>query len=376
MNVLQINKLYYPTIGGIETSVQQLSEGARRRGVDVKVLVCRPKGNAEFATINGVPVTYAASFGIYNSMPVSIDFMKQFRLAIKEADILHIHMPFPLADLATLLFGKKYTGKIVVSWHCDIVKQKKALLFYKPLMKWLLDRCDLITAESQNVIDNSRFLTSFKNKAVVIPPMVDPYFISASDNTSLCNRTGDTVNILFVGRLVYYKGCHVLIEAFSKTRGAHLTIVGNGPLKGALETQIASLGISDKVTFKQDLNKESLAVEYSNCDFLVLPSIETSEAFGLVQIEAMAFGKPVINTYLPTAVPAVSVDKFTGLTVFPRDVNALAEAMQTLVDNKQLRLSFGRNAYQRVRTMYTEDIVLKKTIEQYNNLLVSRRADR
>ena len=138
LRILEVNKAYYPHIGGIETIIRQYSEElGRLDGVEVKALVCRDgRGRTIREKMCGVDITRAGSFGTYFKCPISLSFIRYLRKMSKKADIVHIHVPFPLADAALMLSGFK--GKVVVSWHSDIVKQKKLMLFYKPFMRYLL----------------------------------------------------------------------------------------------------------------------------------------------------------------------------------------------------------------------------------------------
>ncbi len=365
IKVLQVNKLYYPWTGGIERVVQQLAEGLKDK-TDMKVLVCQEKGRTKVEKINGVIVHRAGSLGMFFSMPVSIAFIKHMRELSKDRDVLHFHMPFPLGDLACLLSG--YKGKVVVWWHSDIVRQKKLMLLYKPIMEKFLKRADVIIVATQGHIDGSDYLPKYRSKCVIIPYGVDRAIEEKADRfikkTQLRKRK--TLNMLFVGRLVYYKGCEVLLKAFEKVEGAELLIIGDGELKEKLEEETALSGLSEKVYFLGNVNEERLIQAFAECDVFVLPSIAKSEAFGLVQIEAMAFGKPVINTNLLSGVPYVSLDHVTGLTVPPNDVQALSEAMQWMVDHEEERIRMGKRARERVKECYRIDDVLKKVLEIYS----------
>ena len=125
--VLEINKAYYPHIGGIESLVRQYSEELSPLGAEVRTLVCRDgRGYTVHERLNGVDLTRAGSFGTYFSCPLSLSFVRLFRKMAKSADAVHINVPFPLADAALLVSG--YKGKVAVSWHSDIVKQKKLML--------------------------------------------------------------------------------------------------------------------------------------------------------------------------------------------------------------------------------------------------------
>ena len=111
------------------------------------------------------------------------------------------------------------------------------------------------------------------------------------------------------------------------------------------------------------LSDEDLKSAFADCDIFVLPSVANSEAFGIVQQEAMVYGKPVINTALPTGVPHVSLDGVTGLTVPPGDADALAAALQRLADDPDLRARFGKAAAARVRTEYRFETIMDKILE-------------
>lgn len=123
LRILQVNKAYFPHIGGIESLVRTFSRELNRRA-QVQVLVCQEKGKGEDRMVEGVPVHYASSLGTYFSCPVSFSFFRKFRQMAKQADVVEIHMPFPLADAACLLSG--YRGAVVVAWHSDVVRQKNS----------------------------------------------------------------------------------------------------------------------------------------------------------------------------------------------------------------------------------------------------------
>lgn len=366
LKILQVNKLYHPTTGGIERVVQQIAEGLNEK-TDMKVLVCQEKGSSIIEKVNGVEVHRASSLGVLFSVPLSLSFFWKLRKLSKDRDVIHFHMPFPIGDLAGLLSGFK--GKIVVWWHSDVVKQKKLMILYKPIMETFLKRADIIIVATQGHIDGSSYLSKYRYKCVIIPFGVDKEIERKGDNY-LANRTisiNHTPTFLFVGRLVYYKGCDILLEAFSKTNGANLTLIGSGELEENLKRRARELGIESKVFFKGSVDEETLSRAFEDCDVFVLPSVVKSEAFGLVQIEAMSYGKPVINTNLSSGVPYVSIDKVTGLTVPPSDIQAMAEAIQWMIDNKEERLLMGKRAKHRVKEYYQMDNMLNKLLDVYES---------
>lgn len=364
LKVLQINKLYYPHTGGIEKVAQQLAEGLNNK-TDMKVLVCQERGLTKTEIINGVRVRRAGSLGVLFSLPISIPFLWQLRKMSKDRDVLQFHMPFPLGDLGCLLSG--YKGKVVVWWHSDVVRQKALMKFYRPIMDKFLQRADVIIVATKGHIDGSDYLPKYRDKCVIIPYGVDKNIELMADEYIKCRLPvkKKKVHILFAGRLVYYKGCDVLLNAFRKVTGADLTIIGSGELEGKLKNQVRTDGMVDRVHFLGNIDETALSNAFEVCDFFVLPSVVKSEAFGLVQIEAMAYGKPVINTNLPSGVPYVSLDQITGLTVPPQDVDALADAMQWMVDHEKERTEMGIKARERVKECYQMEKMLDSVIKLY-----------
>lgn len=368
IKILQVNKLYYPDIGGIERTVQHIAEGLKEK-VEMSVLVCKPKGRGVKEQVNGVEVQRCGSFGMLFSMPISFSFFLELRSKSREQDILQFHAPFPLGDLACLFSG--YRGKIVLYWHSDVVKQKKLMILYRPIMERFLKRTDAIIVGADGVMKGSSYLKPYKDKCVTIPFAVNQkieqmgkkYMEQAQPNME------KYVRFLFVGRLVYYKGVDVLIEAFETVENAELTIIGCGDREKDLKAYIDEQGMSDRVHFLGKVEEELLYSEFSKCDVFVLPSIAKSEAFGLVQLEAMAYGKPVINTNLPSGVPEVSINGITGLTVEPGNKLELSNAMQWLVEHPRERCEMGNAARKRLDSNYTMDVMMNRMMELYGRLL-------
>jgi rhamnosyl/mannosyltransferase len=176
------------------------------------------------------------------------------------------------------------------------------------------------------------------------------------------------LNFLFIGRLVYYKGCTVLIEAFSKMKqDAELTIIGDGVLKEELMKQAAAGDAADRIRFAGRVDDEELKHCMEEADVFVLPSVERSEAFGLVQLEAMAYGTPVINTNLASGVPEVSIHGETGLTAAPGDAESLAAAMEWMCTHPEERIQMGIAARKRLEEMFTEEKPIKNLREIYED---------
>lgn len=360
MRILMVNKFYPPDIGGVETVVAQYARAAKQAGHVVEVLACHSRSGVatQIEEIGGVRVTRCRSWGTVWSMPLAPMFLLRYLTLYRKFDLVHFHEPFPLGTLAALL---TIGTKLAITWHSDVARQWLAKPIVQ-LLQWIACRkAALITTTSRALARNSAVLRHFTSKVQVLPlsvglptpghrpaPLIDPPYC------------------LYVGRLAHYKGLSTLVCASQQIRfgAARLVIAGSGPLRpwlaAELKARSRSVVLLDRLL--SDEEKQSLL---AHCLFLILPSTEKSEAFGIVQLEAMAYGKPVINTNLPTGVPWVSVHGETGLTVEPRDPKALAVAIQTLIDDSRSREAFGVAALRRVRTHFSDELAFGQLLRAY-----------
>jgi len=365
--ILQINKLYYPWIGGIEKVVQNIAEDLKSE-IDMEILVCRNRGKGRNEIINNVKIMRAGSLGIFFSMPFSLGF--PIMLKRLNRDILHFHLPFPLGVISYLLMRPK--GRVVVTYHSDIVRQRLFKVFYRPFLVKFLKRADCIIASSQNLRDNSPILKRFKDKCKVIPYGID--FEKFRLTPEIAKKSQEIKEkhkkplILFVGRLISYKGLKYLFEALREVE-ARLLIIGKGPLKNKLKKLAEKLGIENKIIWLGEVNRKDLVSFYHTCDLLVLPSISNNEAFGIVQLEAFACGKPVISTDLPTGVPFANLHQKTGLIVPPKDSKALAQAINRLLKSPNLREKYGQYARERIEKEFTKELMTQRVLKLYQELV-------
>ncbi|NQU35190.1 MAG: glycosyltransferase [Bacteroidetes bacterium] len=358
--VLIINKLYYPWIGGVEKHVQDLAENlVPFEDLDLTVLVINETEKAQTEIINGVKVIKLSNL-VYRLFKKTVMFSTPINLGIpyqllkNKADILHFHLPNPLAVFSYFLTRPK--GQVIITWHSDIIKQKKFLYFYKHLEHWFLRRAKAILTTSPNMIKHSPFLQPYADKCHIVPLGINPEKLELSDSdiAEVASQKDQqkTKQLLFVGRLIYYKGVDILVEAMQSI-DAQLTIIGDGKLKAELEAKIVKLRLSDKITIIPPVDNHNLAKHYHLCDIFVLPSVAPSEAFGIVQLEAMACGKPVVSTNLPTGVPFVNQHLRTGLIVEPGDIQGLAMAINQLLGDDLFRAELGKYAKDRVLKEFT-----------------------
>jgi glycosyltransferase involved in cell wall biosynthesis len=345
MRILQIGKYYSPDKGGIETHLRALSSRMQEYA-EVEVVVA---GGHSPATeyIDGIKVERLATPLTAFGAPICPRLIARLRRT--DADIVHIHLPNPWAVFAYLASGCQCP--LVVSYHSDIVRQSYLEPFFRPILRQFLKRASLILCSSENLLKFSCPLREFRDRCVVVPYGIDPKQISRADpvkvNAILTKYQRPIV--LAVGRLVYYKGFEYLITAMTQV-DASLIIVGNGPRKKALMQLASDLGVADKVTILDQV--EDVTPYYHAAEIFVLSSTARSEAFGIVQLEAMAAGKPVVNTDLLSGVPFVSQHGKTGLTVPAKNWQALAGAVNQLLDDPALCRRYGNAACQRVQESF------------------------
>jgi len=354
MKILQTNKLYPPHLGGIENVIRDIAESlATDNHFQSDVLVCQEKGKRAIEDRNGVKVYRAASLGRLFSLPISFDYFRLFKKVVVGYDLLLIHHPYPLASFARFLFLNK-KKPVAIWYHSDIVRQKLFYLLVYPFLYLDLKAAKTIFVSSHRLAEKSKLLSKFLDKCQVIPFGVDLDLYKAdygSEVADIKNKYGRFM--LAVGRLVYYKGYLDLLEAM-KTAPGKLLIIGTGPLETEMKQKIIEDKLADRVIIISS-HPANLTPYYQACEFLVFPSSARSEAFGLVQIEAMACGKPVINTDLATGVPEVSLNQVTGLTVPVGDSKQLSVAIKSLWEDAELLLKLSQGARDRAEAKFSKD---------------------
>ena len=366
LRVVQVGKYYWPVRGGIETYTYHLCTRIKDR-VDLTVLVSNEACRTVEEDIEGVRVIRVPRWAQVASTPISPGLRR--RLRELDPDVVHVHLPNPMAEVACLLAHPR--GKIVVMYHSDIIKQKLLYALYRGVNRRFLARADAIIATAPQNVEFSPVLSRLKEKTRVIPMGVEPGDFALTPErerrvAELRARFGPRV-VFFVGRHVYYKGLEYLVRAMAEL-DAHCVIGSDGPLTGSLTALARGLGLEKKITFAGRISDDDLPCYYHASDVFCLPSIARSEAFGLVQIEAMACGKPVVSTKLTTGVVYANLDGVTGLTVEPADPHALAVAIGRLLDDPALRERLGTQGLERVRREFTHDLNARRVLELYSKL--------
>ena len=367
LKVLHIGKFYPPHRGGMETHLESLCQ-AMKHQVQLEVLVANGNRSECSEVIDGIPVTRLGTWAQIARTSICPKLVKAIRS--READVVHIHWPNPLAVIAWLASG--HPGKLVFTYHSDVIKQKFLGQLFDPFLNRALRQAAAIISAAPQNVEASSVLSRFREKCTLVPfgiPL-EPWLSRPSEKVAEIKRLYPGQLLFAVGRLVYYKGFQYLIEAM-KNVNATLLIAGTGPLREKLLQTAADCGVAARVHLLGEV--EDIAPYYHACDVFVLPSVARSEAFGLVQLEAMATGKPVVNTWLPSGVPYVSLDKVTGFTVPPADPASLSASLSRLLSDDELRERYGAAALHRVQSEFSLQRMADRTLAVYEQALTRDR---
>jgi rhamnosyl/mannosyltransferase len=296
--------------------------------------------------------------GEVKSLPISPGLIPVLWKKAKKSDLVVVHYPFPLADAAIALVRFRLPP-VIIYWHSEIISQRYARWLIKPMTNLMLTRCKAIVVSSPRLVEHSILLKKYKDKCHVIPFGYEP---------PRGNEISDHGYFLCIGRHVPYKGIEVLIRSLQHC-DAHIHVIGIGPLLKFHRELADELGVGNRVEFITDADDRDVQLQVSRCKALVLPSIMPSEAFALVQLEAMSIGKPVINTYLPSGVPWVARNFKEGLTVDPGNEQSLAWAMSKLLKDDELLKKLGNSAKLRWEKKFTMKKFSDETAKLYSEIL-------
>ena len=372
MRILHLYKAYPPIKGGIENTVRLLAEAQVAAGHQVTVLVSAEGWLPRSETLSGVNVVRASRAMELASTPLCPGL--GLRLLTQAPDIVHVHSPFPPAEVANLLCGR--ARRTVLTYHSDVVRQRRIMQFYAPLLRIVLRRADRIFPTSRPYLTRSPFLRPVADRCQVMPlgirlePFLNPDLRQAAQLRLTWGGSTPRKVVLFVGRLRAYKGLPYLLRAMVSV-DANLVLVGTGPQERLLRAEARALGLLDRVHFAGHLADAVLPSAYQAADLFVLPSHLPSEAFGLVMVEAMASGLPVVCTELGTGTSFVNRHGETGLVVPPANPPALADAIGRLLADTTLRRRLAEAGRKRAHVEFSASTYTDRTMDAYQDVLAS-----
>ena len=383
MKILHIGKYYAPFSGGIENTMRDLMSTQNSCGHQVSAVVHQHSASEKSAheVDNGMSIYRMSIQSIVLFVPISVFAYFWLRKALNKEnpEILHLHKPN--ATCFWLLFlpsARKLPW--IVHWHSDVIGERpdrrvKILYpFYRVFEQWLLRRAAKVIVTSPNYLMSSTPLTKWRDKCEIVPLGVNIRSDASASNDVEEEKKSSELQVLCIGRLTYYKGHKYLIESISKAKEEgiviHLDLVGDGDLKSICEQQVNDLNVQELVTFHGSVDQNCLNQLMARSHVVCLPSIERTEAFGLVLLEAMRAKKPCIVTNVPGSGLSFVVDHLkTGLVVEHSNAEALAEAFIHCTCHPHHLKDWGDSGYQKVETQFSLESIAKQIDKIYQEVL-------
>lgn len=364
-----------PYMGGTGNVCFHYSVELAKLGHDVTVYTSDSRGEA-YPYPPEIRVKKLKSLIKVGNAPLLLDLLK-----LSDCDVIHLHYPFFFGAELVYLVAKLRRIKLVVTYHNDTVADGLLGLFFKihrySMMQLIFRGADKICVTSYDYASQS-FIRKYVNgggKVAETPNGVDVgRFNPGVEHLMLKRKFGitDKKVVLFVGGLDkphFFKGVEYLIESVAKIHDESLVliIVGDGDLKDRYKSVAERENVSDRVIFAGKVPDQELPGYYSAADLVVLPSFTMGEAFGMVLVEAMATGKPVIASNLPGIRTVVNEGR-NGFLVQPKDVDSLAAKIQYLIQNKNVSREFGVDGRKKAEEKYSWDKIAKKVENIYEDV--------
>ncbi|HYG44144.1 MAG TPA: glycosyltransferase [Bordetella sp.] len=370
MRVTHIFKTFAPdTYGGIEHVVHTLASHTALLGVQNKVVVLTPGKPRREALEHYELVRYKRDLNLA-STGFSLGLFRHFRRELADTDLLHLHFPWPFADLCYLAQGAGIPA--VVTYHSDVVNQVRLNKLYAPLRDRMLARVIRIVVTAPGMIESSPVLHRWRDKIDMIPLGIERLVSAPSDEArarEFHERFGPRF-FLFLGVLRYYKGLHTLLDAL-KGRDYPVVLAGDGPELSTLRLKAQQLGLHN-VHFLGAVSEDDKRVLLKAAYGFVFPSHLRSEAFGLALVEAAQQGTPMISCEIGTGTSFVNAHGETGLVVAPEQPRALGAALDRFWNEPEQVRQWGQHAYRRYETRFTAARMAGSYLECYERVLANQ----
>jgi glycosyltransferase involved in cell wall biosynthesis len=372
MRVAQVTSYFAPHVGGVETHVRELSRALADRGVDVTVICADTEGAGPRDRLHDVDVVRVAPRATWLKSP-SMPAVAE-AIAAGKFDLVHSHSPPPIAAWRASRAARRARVPHVLTFHCDpeipvafggLIADAWRLTYGRATLR----RTDRLISTTHSYASTSRTLWNYDT--AVIPNGVDSEaFRPASADDPRIDLPGQPgFRVLAVGRLVQHKGIEQLIDAVGLLPApAHLIVVGNGDMRAQFEERARRSSASDRITFMGHVPQDRLPAVYRACDVFALPSVSRLEAFGIVALEAMASGLPVVASDMP-GVREIVTDGMEGHLANPLDPLAFAARIDSLLRRPLRRARFGRNGRAKVVERFTWDAVAGRVLALYEEIL-------
>jgi rhamnosyl/mannosyltransferase len=363
--LLHVGKFYPPHMGGIEVHVRDLVR-QQAQCCSVSILVANDGVRKVHERKDGADLFRLGSLGNISSMQICPTL--PWHVYRSQADIIHMHMPNPAAAFAYVVSGRH--TPLVITHHSDTTGRANLRRLSDPFVRNVMRRASRIIVTSRRYADTSTEVQPYLDKTEVIPLGIDPTEFEKPEQETvrkIRSRYGPRF-VIAIGRLVAFKGFEFLIRAMQSVPG-NLLLVGDGPLRAHLEGIVTECKVSGRVFFAGPIDNSQIANYLAAADVFAMPSICRAESFGIVQLEAMAAGIPVVNTSIDSGVSAVSLNGITGITVPPADPFSLAQALTSLIADRELRRRMGEAGKARVRSEFSVQRMSIRIMQIYEQIL-------
>ncbi len=361
MQILQVTPYFYPHFGGVESHVLGLSENLIKLGHEVEVVTSRYSRMPEIEKYNGIKITRLPQWiNMYNT-PVVTAIQSFVRRS--HADVVHVHSPPPFTERFAARGAKESNKPLVVTHHCDLelkgIFGNFAVNIYQSMLgKYPLEIADKVISTTKSYATTSRSLWDIDVE--VVPNAVDiDRFHPNNEGGHIKDKYAKKNEplALFVGRLVPHKGIGILIRAIERTQNGKLLIVGDGPYLSWLKKLTKKLNIEERIVFVGPISDYWLPSYYAATDVVVLPSTSRLEAFGIVGLEGMASGKPLILSDIPGVRDVISNEE--GFIVEPLDPDSITEALEKIWNGPEMAKQMGKKGRKRVVKLFSWEKVAK-----------------
>lgn len=348
--------------------------GLSDRGVDCDMMCAETNGFGKERNLDtGARILSFHTWAKVASTTIAPSMVNTLWEKASEYDLIHVHHPDPMAAFALRMSG--YKGPVVLHWHADILKSAWMMKLYEPLQEWLLHRADAIITTSPIIAEDSSALARYHNKVRVIPIGINPIAEDPVGAALIRDELGYRKIVFSLGRLVAYKGFQHLINAAALLPKDYVVVIGgDGPLRGKLEKLRDATGLRERIVFKGNIPDEQLPAFYTACDVFCLPSIMKTEAFGIVQIEAMSLGKPIVATKIEgSGTSWVNADGVSGLNVNPGSSLELAMSIYSIVKNPIRYYEYSVGAKERFDKEFTLTLMVDRCYSLYTDLINNKK---
>ncbi|MBF0100907.1 MAG: glycosyltransferase [Desulfobacterales bacterium] len=364
----------------MENFLSDLIQEQNNSGINASAIVHRTSGAQKKYSCSEYPIYSVPSYGRFIYAPISPTFPIYFKKIIAQIkpDIIHFHKPNTSAFSAILLSSAK-SIPWVIHWHSDVVSStidkrlQIAYRLYKPFEHYMVKKSKAIITTSSPYLEYSQSLSPWRNKCHVVSLGVDPkrFVLPNPELISWAEHMwqDNHFRVLTIGRLTYYKGHEILIKAASLLPTIQVIIVGTGDTYSKLKHLILQLGLQSRVILTGFLDESKMNALLSTCNCFCLPSVERTEAFGLVLLEAMAFSKPIVASKIPgTGIGWVVSHNETGLCIPPADPSALASALTYLSEYPEIAQKMGKSALLRFNQEFQIKTISQRIVQIYQSI--------